>query len=302
MKKVLITGSGGFIGRHTVETAAKETGWEIHAVVSGTRIHDFPEKVHVHTADLSSAPECERLMETVKPEIVLHLAWELGGKGYQRSVTNLVWVENSLRLLRLFFQFGGRRFVFAGTGAEYDQFGGRSLEKAVQIERTLYGEGKRAFEQLAKNYCGNNNFEFASARIFSVYGENDYRKNLSAVASAIQCFKKGEVFTCKTPNNVWDFIHVTDVAGALVKIASSDYCGTVNVGTGKPCLVRDVFAEISRIMGCQSLLYFEENRENISMLVANPTILNSTIGYKCNVELSDGLDRTIAWWQGRGNS
>lgn len=296
MEKVLITGAGGFIGRHTVEVATEKSDWEIHVVVSGAHTYNFSGKVCMHTADLSNEQDCEQLMRNVSPDIIIHLAWEMGIKGYQREVTNLIWVENSLRLLRLFFEFGGRRFIFAGTGAEYYQSGGRCLEEPVQDKRTLYGESKRAFEQLAGNYCRDSQLEFVSARIFSVYGEKDYRKNDSAIASAIQSFNKGEIFTCKTPNNVWDFIHVADVAGALIQIADSNYCGIVNVASGKPRLVKNVFEEIAKKMECQSLLQFEENEKDITVLVSNPTILNEVIGYKCKVGLSEGLERTIAWW------
>lgn len=302
MERVLITGAGGFIGQHTVRAALERLDWEIHVVVSGARIYSFSDKVYMHTADLSNEQDCKQLMRDVRPDIIIHLAWEIGTKNYQREVANLVWVENSLRLLRLFFAFDGRRFVFAGTGAEYYQSGGLCSEEPAQPQRTVYGEGKRAFEQLAHSYCSSNRLEFVSARIFSVYGEKDYRKNFSAIASAIQSFNEGEIFICKTPNNVWDFIHVADVSGALIKIAESDYCGIVNVASGKPCLVKDIFGEIARKMECQSLLRFEENEKDGTILVGDSTVLNKIIGYHCRVDLSDGLDRTIAWWSRRKNA
>ena len=97
-----------------------------------------------------------------------------------------------------------------------------------------------------------------------------------------------------TPNNVWDFIHVSDVANGLVQVAGSRYFGTVNLATGRPHLVREAFGQVAREMGCEHLLCFEEN-ENAVIQVADTSVLNKEVGYTCKVPLKDGLNRMAAW-------
>lgn len=296
VKKVLITGAGGFIGKKIVQVALTKSEWEIHVTVSGNHKHSFPDEVKIHKVDLSNPEDCETLIKETLPDIIVHLAWGLDTASYEGSETNLIWIENSLRLLRLFFNHGGKRFVFCGSGSEYGQPGGRFTEEPIAITRTVYGASKISFEQIAKVFCGINQLEFVSARCFSVYGDHDTRRYRGIVA-AIEAFHRGDQFICKAPNNVWDFIHVEDVANAMVQITDSSYCGIVNVGSGKPHLMRDVFVSIAEKMSCKELLFFEDSQKDITILVADTTVLNDIIGYKCSVDFSDGLDRTIAWWK-----
>lgn len=295
-KNVLITGAGGFIGRPTVQATLKNSAWNVQVVVSGRKPYTFPDGVQVYQANLSSPQDCDRLIQEAKPEILIHLAWDLGVKGYENDISNLMWVENSLRLFRCFFQNGGRRFVFCGSGAEYGRLGGRRSESPIDVDRSAYGSGKLAFEQLCTSFARQQGWEFATARCFSVYGEGDTRKH-PAVPGAITAFLNGEHFECKAPNNVWDFIHVQDVANALAAIAESSFCGVTNVATGKPSLMRHVFERIADKMGCPELLSFQEDQQNTTILVADPTVLNQEVGYRCQIDLEQGLDRTIAWWK-----
>lgn len=294
MEKILITGAGGFIGQLTINAALKRDDWEIHAVISGICPYSFSDGVQVHVADLSRAEESERLVREVKPDILIHLAWSVGDNRTECSVQNLIWVEESLRLLQMFFDFGGRHFVFAGSRTEYGE-PRRQPEKWVAPSiRCIYGEGKYAFEQVCENFCTQKGYSFVPARIFTVYGEKEQRC-FPLIPAAIDAFNRGQSFLCREPDTVWDVIHVDDVANALVQIATSDYCGVVNVGTGKPHLFRNVCTEIADKMNRPELLSFVENG-SASILVADPTVLQRKIGYQCKVNFSEGLDRTIAWW------
>lgn len=296
MEKVFITGAGGFIGKPTIEAALKNPDWEVHALLSRRHASNFPPEMHIHTADLADPCACEYVMRQAAPDILIHLAWATTEDDYADAVSNLMWIENSLRLLRMFFRHGGRRFVFCGSSTEYGRPARQNAENLTAIQRSVYGESKLAFENVCRTYCAKANHEFVSARCFTVYGENDARI-FPAIPAAIQAFGKGERFTCKSPRNVWDFIYVDDAAEALVKIAASNYCGVVNVGSGRPHLLENVFTEIAEKMRCPELLSFEAHNSDVSMLVADTTILNETIGYTCRTDISDGLDRTIAWWK-----
>lgn len=295
-KNVLITGAGGFIGRPTVQSALKNSSWNVQVVVSGRKAYQFPDGVQVFQADLSSPQDCERLIREAKPDILIHLAWDLGVRGYENDISNLMWVENSLRLFRNFFQNGGRRFVFCGSGSEYARLGGCRTETEVPVERSMYGASKLAFDRLCCKFAGEQHWEFASARCFTVYGEGDVRRH-PAIPGAITAFMAGEHFEGKFPNNVWDFIHVEDVAHALTALAASSVCGPVNIATGKPSLMRNVFETIADKMGCPELLSFQEDQKNATILVADTSVLNQQVGYTCQVDLNEGLDRTIAWWK-----
>lgn len=300
MEKVLITGASGFIGRRVVAAAAQRPDWTVYALSSGRRQlpeAEFPWSGTVHPvqADLYQPEQIDALIGEIRPEVVIHLAWEVDTSGFASSQSNLQWLESSLRLLRDFAAAGGRRFVFGGTCDEYRCWDGHFSEYQVPRKRTVYGESKAVFGAVGESFCRNAGIDFVSAKIFSVYGEHD--RPFRAVPSAILSFLAGKPLVCRTPDSAWDYIHVEDVACAFIQIAASAYCGAVNVGTGRPCLMREVFTQIAEKMGCQELLSFEEGADPGTIVVADGTILREKIGYQCRISLSEGLDRTIAWWK-----
>src|SRR5437016_5446777 len=97
-KRLLLTGAGGFIGRHTVPYLLAR-GYEVHAV--DIRPIEL-EGCQVHIANLLDAAEGKRLIEEVKPTHLLHLAWYVEHGKFWTSLDNTRWVEASLALLREF--------------------------------------------------------------------------------------------------------------------------------------------------------------------------------------------------------
>src|SRR6202035_1989630 len=136
MSRVLLTGSTGFIGRHTL-AALVRGGHEVHAVARrrGPDTHG----VRWHEADLLESAD---VVEQIEPEILVHLAWYAEHRKFWSSVENLRWVEASLALLRAFARAGGRRAVLAGTCAEYGWSRELYSEDAPLQPATLYGAAK----------------------------------------------------------------------------------------------------------------------------------------------------------------
>ncbi len=132
MSRVLVTGAGGFIGRHTL-VPLLAAGHEVHAVTSRPLADGVPAaaagpddalratapEVRWHHADLLAPGSAAALMGEVRPSHLLHLAWYTQPRAYWTALQNLDWVEASLRLLRAFGEVQGRRAVVAGTCAEY---------------------------------------------------------------------------------------------------------------------------------------------------------------------------------------
>ena len=91
MKKILVTGAGGFLGSAVIERLAKLDKYVTTAVISGRHPVEFPSNIHVKTANLLNENEREELMRDTRPDIILHLAWGLVGKDFWYSEENLTW-------------------------------------------------------------------------------------------------------------------------------------------------------------------------------------------------------------------
>ena len=191
---------------------------------------------------------------------------------------------------------GGRRFVFAGTSSEYEDSSGLHQEIPEQVQMSMYGETKKAFSAVAKNYCQRAGVEFADVRLFTLYGEND-RHELGAIPLCIRTLLNGESFTCKAPNTVRDYVYVQDAAKAVIAVIASDYRGAINVCSCQPRSMREVFGFIARELHKEELLRFV-NEDRCDMILAGDNrILLDKIDFHGFTDFEDGMRRTISWWK-----
>lgn len=231
----------------------------------------------------------------MRPDILLHLAWNLEKSDFLRSPANIQWLEISLRLLRIFSECGGKRFIFAGSSAEYGYRQGLCTENGEAHPDDLYGVCKLMFANLAASFCAANDISFTSIRYFSVYGPGE-RHVLHAIPTAIKTMLQGETFICKAPNNVWDYVYIEDAADATVRIMRSKFCGIVNIG-GTAISMRELFTILADLTGNKRALVLENESSLGQRLVADTRILQEKIGYSSRVDLRQGLNKTVQWWK-----
>src|SRR5947208_2948340 len=105
MKRVLLTGSSGFVGRHAIG-ALQARGYEVHAVSRTPLPADAAEGAHQHSVNLMVDHEVTMLMERIQPSHLLHLAWYAVPGLFWTAPENLDWVAVSLRPLRRFSSAG----------------------------------------------------------------------------------------------------------------------------------------------------------------------------------------------------
>ncbi len=245
MKRVLLTGATGFVGRHAITPLAAR-GYEVHAVTS--RFAQGGGAVRWHQCDLLDAAASARLVDEVRPTHLLHFAWYAEPGKYWRSPENLRWVEASLALLRNFHAAGGARLVMAGTCAEYDWTGGVCSEGATpRRPATLYGTCKNALFEMTSAFCEAERLSAAWGRIFFLYGPGEHPSRL--IPSVANALLGGGEATCTHGNQVRDYLHVQDVAEAFVALLDAEVTGPVNIGSGRPVTLRDVVLEVARNAG-----------------------------------------------------
>ncbi len=294
MKKVMVTGAGGGIGSAITRQLAGKDGYLVTAVTSGKHKACYPDNVIPEKADLLRREEQEALLDRVKPDILIHLAWDLSGPGFLKSDSNIRWLETSLSLLQL---FEGGTFLFAGSSAEYGE--GQSCREADVCNPTsLYGSCKMAFERVAIPFCRDMGKRFVCTRFFSAYGPRDCRQG-RAIPTAIQSFLADEPFACKAPNNLWDYVFIEDIGRAVDKILESDFDGVVNISSGQGVTMRKAFQTIARVVGKEQLLYFENEDTPGCALVGNNSTLLNVIGFDGFTRFEEGIKKTVSWWKGQ---
>jgi nucleoside-diphosphate-sugar epimerase len=292
--RVLITGASGFIGRHLLPLLVSH-GHEVHAI-SHSRAPLLPGMTW-HSADLLADGAARSLSDRIRPEWLLHLAWYLEPGAHLESPVNVAWTEASLSLLRAFAAAGGRRAVTAGTAFEYDWSAGVCEERETALRPvTLYGVCKSAFASVAGAAAPALGVSLACARIFWLYGPHEPSGRL--VSSLVQGMLAGRPVTVRAGDEVRDFLHVEDVAQALVAVMESDVTGPINIASGDAVPVREVAHRLAAMTQREDLLRFAaEASGEPKLVVAAVDRLTGELGFRPRFDLETGLTATVDWWR-----
>src|SRR5207247_6625531 len=121
--RALVTGAAGFIGSHVARHLVRE-GHDVLVLVLPTtnlwRLSDILCSMKVSTADLNEVASYESVLSAWQPEVCFHLAWYTEPGVYLHSTENISSLNASVSLLQRLIKIGCRKFVVAGTCAEYD--------------------------------------------------------------------------------------------------------------------------------------------------------------------------------------
>ena len=298
MKTVLLTGAGGFIGRHCLEPLLRR-GFEVHAVSSRGQRNFSRERVQWHHADLHNAEQVLKLIGEVKPGYLLHLAWDVTPGFYWSSMENLRWVRTSLGLLQAFIDAGGSRVVMAGSCAEYDWEYGYCKETLTPLNpATLYGICKHSLSSMVSAASAGAEISSAWGRLFFIYGPGENPDRL--VPSVITSLLLGQEVPCTHGEQVRDYIYVRDAAEAFCALLDSRVSGPVNIATGRPVLLKDLIGRAAEMIGRPKLVKFgamAQASDDPPLLLAETRRLKDVVGWREKWSLDEGLEETITWWK-----
>ena len=295
MARVMVTGATGFIGKPAIGHLLK-AGHEVHAVAR----NPGPSQTGVvwHACDLLRAGAATSLMQVVRPQKLLHMAWNATPGQFWIAPNNLDWVAATIELRLAFAAAGGERAVFAGTCAEYDwSYSLLEEDKTPLAPKTFYGLAKASTcRLLLAAPAGVPNI--AWGRIFFLYGPEEAPGRL--VSNLTATLLAGKPAECTDGTQERDFMHVDDVAGAFAALVDSDYKGAVNIASGDCRPLLDVIAEIGRQTGRPELLRIGARPMQPGeppRLEADVSILRDKVGFRTRYNLVDGIADTVAWWR-----
>lgn len=299
MKKVLLTGGTGFIGRYCLPLLVSK-GYEVHTVTS--REHGKPAQQEFwHKVDLLVPGQASNLVAQVAPDLLLHLAWYATPERFWNSLENFRWVQASLELLTALATQPGRRVVMAGTCAEYDWKTGECSENTTPLlPATLYGTCKHSLQTMLNQWSKQTGSSAAWGRIFHLYGPGEHPSRL--VASIVRALLSGEPALCSDGCQALDFLYVEDVASAFVALLESTANGPVNIASGVPISVRTIIERIADKIGRPDLIRLGSiaSAKGPLRMLASTQRLHEEVGWRPRYDLDEGLNRTIDWWRNIG--
>ena len=298
-QRILLTGATGFIGRQ-VAPLLVQAGYEVHALARTSPVR-LPGcgSVIWHECDLFDSHAVDAAVGQIQASHLVHLAWYAEHGKFWSASENLDCVAASLRLARSFVRSGGQRIVATGTCAEYDWTTGASLhEDDTPLKpKTLYGRSKASLFETLAPWAAAGGVSLAWARLFFLYGPGEDSRRL--VPSLAQPLARGDVATCRFGNHLRDFLHVRDVASALVAILESQVTGAFNVASGRATRLGEVSYLLARELNAASQLRIDAlppTLDNPAALVADVTRLQREVGWSPQIELGTGLAEAARDW------
>jgi len=294
--RILLTGATGFIGAH-VARALVARGIEVHGMTlpgaPRDRVAEIAAQMELREGDLSDAAWVHDAIRSIKPEAAIHLAWYAEPRSYLRAVPqNMASLRGGVNLFEALADAGTcRRIVLGGT----------CLENLSAPGPTVYASAKAAQHSLALGFA-DRSMTAACAHIHYLYGPwEDERRVIPAV---VRSLLHGDQIDVTDGRQSRDYLHVADVAEALCRVVESDLVGRVDICTGTPVRLRDVFDEIARATGRAELLRIGARVESESTgwpATGDPTALLTT-GWQPHYNLQQGIRETTAWWSIRERS
>ena len=299
MKRVLLTGASGFVGRHCLPELLRR-GYEVSCVSMQTGAPPVPLRgVRWHQADLLDAAQVSALLEQVRPTHLLHCAWYAVPGKYLVALENFRWVQASLHLLQTFAAHGGSRVVVVGSSSEYDwRYGYCSEQLTPLLPSTPYGVCKHALQLMLGALSKQNGLSAAWGRLFFLYGPHEYAERL--VASVIRAMLQGQPARCSHGRQIRDFLHVQDAAAALAALLDSNVTSAVNIASGVPVTVGQVVEAIAAQLLRPDLIQLGARpvqAHEPPLVLADVTRLRDEVGWTPQYDLASGLAETINWWK-----
>jgi nucleoside-diphosphate-sugar epimerase len=297
LSRVLVTGASGFIGWHCLQPLV-DHGHEVHAVGHDRDADPLP-GVTWHQADLLEAGAGEELVGSTRPTHLLHLAWYVTPGKVASSPVNYEWVSRSRELLQAFVDASGQRAVLCGSAFEYDWADGVCSEAATALRpTTVYGAAKAASFLLAESIARESGLSMAWMRPFFLYGPREHPNRL--VASVITALLRGEPARTSHGRQQRDYLHVQDVANAMVAAVEGDITGAVNIGGGNAVALAEIVTRVAEIIGRPELLQIgalEARANDVPLVVADTGRVMGELGWAPGFDLDAGLRDTVAWYR-----
>jgi GDP-L-fucose synthase len=300
--RVLITGGGGFLGSHLVERVRGE-GLEPFVV----RRRDY---------DLTKAGDVERLFEEAKPELVIHLAAEVGGIGANRANPGRYWYANLMMGAHVLEQSRAadvRKLVLLGTICSYPKFAPVPFREDdlwngyPEETNAPYGVAKKALLVGAQGYREQYQLDSIFLMPVNLYGPRDnFDLETSHVIPALirkmveaQERREPEVVLWGDGSPTREFLYVDDCAEGIWRAAQHyDGAEPVNLGTGEEISIRELAELTAELTGYAGKIVWDTTRPNGQpRRRLDVSRAEELFGFRAGTPFRAGLERTIAWYR-----
>ncbi len=304
MQKIIVTGGAGFIGSAVIDKLQREANelFVIDNLSFGSRAFVRIADDHFFNTDILNKPEVDRIVDSIKPDIIIHLAAihfipYCNQHPYESSNINILGTTHILEAAK---RNKVKQFFFASTAAVYPIYDEAVSETHATGPMDIYGLSKLVGEHLCNEFYMDTKIPTIVCRFFNAFGPNETNPHLipeiqQQVNSGLRKIKLGNL----TPKR--DFIHTSDMANAVHVLLNKIDSGihTYNLGRGIEYSVTEIVDSFARQIGEKIEIEVDPARvrkvERMHLL-ADVSKLKS-IGWQPLVDIDGGIKTLVEEWQ-----
>jgi len=306
-KRIVVTGGAGFLGRAVCRVLRERGVAEDRIVVPRRR--DF---------DLTVEADVERLYETARPDVVIHLAAEVGGIGANMAQPGRFFYANmamGLHLVEHARRRGLEKFVHTGTVCAYPKhcpvpFREEDIWNGYPEETNApYGVAKKSIFVMLDGYQRQYGLKSAVVVPVNLYGPWDNFDPASSHVIPALIRKCEEARVARVPEVVcWgtgsatrEFLFVDDAAEGIVRAAEKmDEPVPINLGGGVEIAIRDLVGKIARACEYEGKVVWDTSKpDGQPRRSLDITRARTLLGWEPKQDFDTGLAATVAWWRNR---
>ncbi|HIX82923.1 MAG TPA: GDP-mannose 4,6-dehydratase [Candidatus Megamonas gallistercoris] len=307
--KILVTGAGGFVGKHLIKELLKRNHDVVALGIGNNRdLHKM--KIPVYETNILDFNIVYKNIQKEQPDGVIHLAAQsnVGVSWNKPQITASVNIEGTLNLYKAFFEINpSGRFLNIGSSDEYGLTAKKGIPLTEEMEckpQNPYSISKFCSEQLILQLAKKDDVNVISTRSFNHFGPGQSKGFvISDFASQIANIKKGI-----KENKIYvgdlsparDFLYIDDVVNAYILLIENRVPnGVYNISSGKSYKIEYMLNKLIEIadVDIEVLIDKEKFRPvEVSNFMGNSDKLRKILNWKPMIDINEGLNKTLDYW------
>ena len=288
MKTVLVTGSNGFIGKFLLPELS-ELDLNIYTLSRSNKLSKVDFKGSFFDKQFVT-----NILKKIKPEVVIHLAWETTPSLFYSSKKNKKWSARTIEFIKEFYSYGGAKFIFMSTCEEYGIYKNKIKpnEDSPCNPISTYGVEKNNVSiYLQENY---DEKKWVILRNYFVVGLNEKKEKL--LSYMIDNFKRNHPVILKRPHDIIDIIDVRDVSIIIKKLLKINFSGILNIGNSKEISPLKLAHVLRNIFGSGQIIYDKNinNTNKFNYMISDNTKLKETLKFETKFNTIEIIEYMLA--------